>query len=56
MEILVTDFAISELLYGDDLLLMGETIKGLRNMFSRWKEAFASVGKLNLEKPRSLLF
>ena len=31
-----------ELLYADDLVLMSETIKGLRNKFLEWKEAFES--------------
>ena len=34
--------AISELLYADDLVLMSETIKGLRNKFLKWKEASES--------------
>ena len=42
----VTEFArdgvLSELLYADDLVLMSETIEGLRNKFLRWKEAFES--------------
>ena len=42
----VNEFAreggLSELLYADDLVLMNETIKGLRNKFLRWKEAFES--------------
>ena len=41
----VTEFArevaLSELLYADDLVLMSETIVGLRN---KWKEAFESKG------------
>ena len=44
----VTEFAregvLSELLYADDLVLMSETIKGLRNKFLKWKEAFESKG------------
>ena len=32
--------APSELLYDDDLVLMSETIEGLRNKFLKWKEAF----------------
>ena len=42
----VTEFsregALSELLYADDLVLMSETIEGLRNKFLKWKEAFDS--------------
>ena len=32
--------ALSELLYADDFVLMSETIKGLRNEFLKWKDAF----------------
>ena len=38
----VTEFAregaISELLYADDLVLMSETIEGLKDKFLKWKE------------------
>ena len=47
----VTEFTrvLSELLYADDLVLMSETIEGLRNKFLKWKEAFESKGmKVNL--------
>ena len=49
----VTEFARehaqSELLYADDLVLMSETIEGLRNKFIKWKETFESKGlKVNL--------
>ena len=44
----VTEFARegaqSELLYADDLVLMCETIKGIRNKLIKWKEAFESKG------------
>ena len=45
----VTEFArkdvLSELQYADDdLVLMSETIVGLRNKFYRWKEASESKG------------
>ena len=44
---------LSVLLNADDLVLVSETIKGLRNKFLRWKDAFVSRGlKLNLGKPR----
>ena len=51
----VTEFAregaLSELLYAEDLVLMSETIEGLRVMFLEWKEAFESKGlKVNLGK------
>ena len=36
---------LCELLYADDLVLMSETIEGLRNKFFKWKEAFESKGK-----------
>ena len=39
---LVREGALSELLYADDLVLMSETIKGLRNAIITWKEAFYS--------------
>ena len=43
--------ALSELLYVDDLVLMSETIEGLRNKFFKWKETFESKGlKVNLGK------
>ena len=42
----VTEFAregaLSELLYADDSVLMGETIECLRNNFIKWKEAVES--------------
>ena len=44
----VNEFAreclLSELLYADDLVLMSETIEGLRNKFLKWKVAFESKG------------
>ena len=40
----VTEFAresaLSKLLYSDDLVLVSETIEGLRNKLLKWKEAF----------------
>ena len=45
----VTEFAredaLSELLYADDLVLMSETMEGLRNKFLRWKEVFEIKGR-----------
>ena len=42
----VTEFgsegALIELLYADDLVLMSETIEGLRNKFLNWMESFES--------------
>ena len=34
--------ALSELLCVDNLVLMSETIEGVRNKFLKWKEAFES--------------
>ena len=36
--------ALGELLYADDLLLMSETIEGLKNEFLKWKKPFESKG------------
>ena len=45
--------ALSELLYTDDLVMMPETIKGLSNKLSEWKEAFESKSlKVNLVKTK----
>ena len=54
----VTEFAregaLSELLYADDLIVMSETIEGLKNKFLKWKESFegmclgVSLGKTNV--------
>ena len=45
------DGALRELLYADDLVLMSETIEGLRNKFLKWKEAFEiKCLKVNLGK------
>ena len=54
---IVTEFAresvLNELLYADDLVLMSETIEGLRNKFSNLKETFETKGlKVSLGKPR----
>ena len=48
--------ALSELLYADDLVLMSDTIKGLRNYFLKWKEVFESNGlKANLWKTKVMV-
>ena len=39
---LATEAVLSELLSADDIILMSETIKGVRNKFLKWKEAFES--------------
>ena len=42
-----------EMLYADDLVLMSETMEGLREKFWKWKEAFESKGlKVNLGKTK----
>ena len=56
----VTEFAregaLSELLYADDLVLMSETIQGLRDKFFKWTEAFESEGlKVNLWKTKVMV-
>ncbi|XP_068690702.1 cytochrome b5 reductase 4-like [Montipora foliosa] len=44
---------MSEMLYGDDLVLTSETMEGLREKFWKWKEAFVSKGlKVNLGKTK----
>ena len=48
--------ALSELLYADDIVLMSETIEGLRNKFIKWKKAFESNGlKVNLGKTKVMV-
>ena len=56
----VTEFArevaLRELLHADDLVLMCETIEGLRDKFLKWKEAFESKGlKANLGKTKVMV-
>ena len=47
---------LNELLYADDIVLMSETIKGLRNKFIKWKEAFENKClKVNLEKTKIMV-
>ena len=51
----VTEFAgegaLSELLFGNDIVLMSEIIEGLRDTLLKWKEAFESKGlNVNLGK------
>ena len=44
------------LLYADDLVLISETIEGLRNKFLKWKEAIESKGlKVNLGKTKVMV-
>ena len=35
---------MNEMLYADDLVLMSETMEGLREKFWKWKKAFESKG------------
>ena len=56
----VAEFAregtLSELLYGDDLVLMSEITEGLRNKFLKWKEAFEINGlQFNLGKTKVMV-
>ena len=56
----VTEFskegALREFLYADDVVLMSETIEGLRNKFLKWKEAFERKGlKVNLGKTKVMV-
>ena len=56
----VTEFAregaLSELLYADDIVMMSETIEGLRDKFLKWKEAFESKSlKVNLGKTKVMV-
>ena len=44
---------ISEMLYADDVVLMSETMKRLREKFWKWKKAFESEGlKVNLGRTK----
>ena len=48
---------INEILYADDLVLMGESIENLKiEKFLKWKEAFESKGlKVNLKKTKVIV-
>ena len=57
---IVTEFvregALSELLYADDLVMMSETIKGLKDNFLKWRESFERKGlKVNLGKTKIMV-
>ena len=42
---------IKQILYADDLVLMGKTMEKLRENFDEWIEAFRSKGmRVNLER------
>ena len=52
----VRDGVLSELLPVDDLVMINETVKVLRNKFLKWKEAFESKGlKVNLGKTKVMV-
>ena len=47
---------MSEMFYADDLVLMSETVEGLREKFWKWEEAFESKGHMvNLGKTKVLV-
>ena len=47
---------MKQVLYADDLVLMGETIKELMKYFDEWKKAFQSKGmRVNLGKTKSMV-
>ena len=44
------------ILYGDDLILMSESVENWKEKFLKWKEAFESKGlKVNLKKTKVIL-
>ena len=47
---------MNEILYGDDLVLMSESMDNLKEKFLKWKEAFESKGlKVNLKKTKAMV-
>ena len=47
---------MTEMLYADDLVLMSETLEGMREKFWKWKMAFESKGlKVNLGKTKMMV-
>ena len=47
---------MSEILYADDLVLISETMEGVRGKFRKWKEAFENKGmKVNLGKTKLMV-
>ena len=47
---------MSEILYADDLVIIRETMEGLRQKFQKWKEAFESKGmEVNLKKTKVMV-
>ena len=53
---LAREGVLGELLNADELVLISERIKGLRNKFLKWKEAFECKGlKVNLGKTKVMV-
>ena len=56
---IVTELAVgvlTELLYAYYVILMSETIEGLKNKFLKWKEAFDTMGlKVSLGKSKVMV-
>ena len=51
------DGLLKEFLYADDLVLISEMMKGLKERFLNWKSASDSKGlKVNLEKTKLMVF
>ena len=47
---------MKQILYADDLVLLGETMEKLRENFDEWREAFESKGmRVNLEKTKLMV-
>ena len=47
---------MKQILYTDDLVLMGETMEELRENFDEWREAFESKGvRVNLGKTKLMV-
>ena len=53
---LTIEGVLSVLLYADDLVLVCETVRRLRNKFLKWKEAFENKGlQVNLGKINTMV-
>ena len=47
---------MKEVLYADDLVLMSETMEGLKKRFLKWRSALKSKGlEMNLEKMKMMV-
>ena len=47
---------VNEILYANDLVLMSESTKNLKEKFLKWEEAFESKGlKMNLKKTKVMV-